>query len=152
MLYSRQKKPTPRTRCQLGKGAESGDRRGRFRRRAAGGAVDAGGGAPFGQDFRLVAEAVARSAVRATGPTARPAQALAHLVEADLDAALPGFVFLGRGDPTDPLVPRQGREVQPQPRGVRIGFEGVSEVRRQFMDRAAGEFRSGHGSRRSCDH
>jgi len=53
------KKPTPRTRCRLGKGAESGDRRGRFRRRAARGAVDAGGGAPFGQDFRLVAEAVA---------------------------------------------------------------------------------------------
>jgi len=144
--------------------------------------MDAGGGAPFGQDFRLVAEAVAdggvealeqgaafgdqpavahgaaggvlsvarlgvglvrdggeiglqvgdetgrppASTMRATGPTARPAQALAHLVEADLDAALAGLFFPGRADPADPLVPRQWRDVQPQAFGVGIGIEGVA--------------------------
>src|SRR5262245_51048138 len=44
------------------------------------------------------------SAVRAAGPTARPAHSSTHLIEADVDAAFPRLFFLGRRDPTDPLV------------------------------------------------
>src|SRR6185312_12892014 len=54
------------------------------------------------------------SAVRAPGPAAWPAHAALHLVDADHDAALPGGFLLGRGDPADPLVPRERGDVQPK--------------------------------------
>src|ERR1044072_67206 len=47
------------------------------------------------------------SAVRASRPTARPAHASPHLIDADLDAAFPGGFLLCRSDPTNPLVSRQ---------------------------------------------
>ena len=42
-------------------------------------------------------------AVWATGPTARPAHATAHLINSNLDAVLSGGFSLGRGDPADPF-------------------------------------------------
>jgi hypothetical protein len=66
--------------------------------------------------------------VRASGPTARPAHATAQLINADLDAALPSLFFLGRRDPTDPLVSRQRGNIGPKALGSGVGFDGPSEV------------------------
>jgi hypothetical protein len=44
------------------------------------------------------------SAMRASGPAARPAHASAQFIDPDLDAAFPSLFFLGRCDPADPLV------------------------------------------------
>jgi hypothetical protein len=68
------------------------------------------------------------SAVRAAGPTARPAHSSTHLIEADLDAAFPGLFFLGRGDPTDPLVSRQRADSGPEAFRSGIGFDGSPEI------------------------
>jgi len=68
------------------------------------------------------------SAVRASGPTARPAHASPHLIDADLDAALPSGVLLGRSDPTDPLVPRQRGDIGPEALGSGVRFDGPPEV------------------------
>jgi len=68
------------------------------------------------------------SAVRASGPTARPAHASAHLIDADLDAAFPSTFFFGRGDPTDPLVSRQRGDIAPEALGSGVGFGGSPEV------------------------
>ena len=70
------------------------------------------------------------SAVWAAGPTARPAHAAAHLIDADPDAALPSLFFLGRRDPTDPLVSRQRSDISPKALGRGVGFNGSSEVYR----------------------
>ena len=56
----------------------------------------------------------AASTVRATGPAAGPAHASAHFVDADFDAAIPGFCFLCRRDPTDPLVSCQWGDIGPE--------------------------------------
>ncbi len=87
------------------------------------------------------------SAVRAAGPTARPAHSSTHLIEADLDAAFPCFLFLGRCDPTDPLVSRQRRDVGPEAYRNGVGLDGSPEVWRQLMDSAADGRSSSHGSK-----
>ena len=68
------------------------------------------------------------SAVGASGPTARPAHASPHLIDADLDAAFPGGFLLGRTDPTDPLVPRQWGDIGPEALGSGVGFDRSPEV------------------------
>ena len=70
----------------------------------------------------------ATSAVWASGPTAGPTHASAHLIDSDLDAALPRVVFLGRSDPTDPLVSRQWGNIGPEALGGDVGFDGSAEV------------------------
>ena len=90
------------------------------------------------------------SAVRASGPTARPAHASLHLIDADLDAALPGGFLLGRSDPTDPLVSRQRGDIGPKARGSGVNLDGFSEICWQIMDRAVREFLTGHTSKRVC--
>ena len=64
------------------------------------------------------------SAVRASGPTARPAHASLHLIDADLDAALPSGFLLGRSDPTDPLVSRQRGDIGPKALGSGVKLDG----------------------------
>ena len=86
--------------------------------------------------------------VRASGPTTRSAHAAAHLINADLDAALSGGFLLGRSDPTDPLVTCQWRDIRPEVLGPGIELDRLSEIRRQFMHRAVREFLSGHSSKR----
>ena len=83
-------------------------------------------------------------AVWASGPTARPAHATAHLINSDLDAAPSGSFLLGRGDPTDPLVTRQGGDVRPKVLGCGIQLDGVSEICRQLVNCAVRESLSGH--------
>jgi len=90
------------------------------------------------------------SAVRASGPTARPAHASSHLIDADLDAALPGGFLLGRSDPTDPLVSRQRGDIGPNARGSGVKLDGFSEICWQLMDRAVRDFLTGHTSKRVC--
>ena len=68
------------------------------------------------------------SAVRASGPTAGPAHASPHLIDADLDAALPRGFLLGRSDPTDPLVSRQRGNVGPEALGSGVRFDGPAEI------------------------
>ena len=89
-------------------------------------------------------------AVRASGPTAWPAHAAAHLINTDLDAALSGGFLFGRGDPTDPLVTRQRGEIGPEPFGSGIELDGLSKICRQLMNRAVREFLSGHTSKSVC--
>jgi hypothetical protein len=86
-------------------------------------------------------------AVRASGPTARPAHAGVHLINAKLDAALSRRFLLGRSDPTDPLVTCERGEVGPKPRGCRIELDGLSEICGELMNRAVREFLSGHISK-----
>jgi hypothetical protein len=90
----------------------------------------------------------AASAVRASGPTARPAHASPHLIDANLNSALSGGFLLGRSDPTDPLVSRQRGYVGPEVLRSGIKFDGFSEICRQIMDRAVREFLTGHTSTR----
>jgi hypothetical protein len=66
--------------------------------------------------------------VRASGPTAWPAHASPHLVDADLDAALPSGFLLGRSDPTDPLVPRQRGDIGPEALGSSVRFDSPPKV------------------------
>ena len=98
----------------------------------------------------VVVAGVHPSAVRASGPTARPAHASLHLIDADLDAALPGGFLLGRSDPTDPLVSRQRGDIGPNARGSGVKLDGFSEICWQLMDRAVRDFLTGHTSKRVC--
>ena len=66
--------------------------------------------------------------MRASGPTARPAHASSHLIDADLDAALPSGFLLSRGDPTDPLVSRQRGDIGPEALGSGARFDGLPKV------------------------
>ena len=68
------------------------------------------------------------SPVRASGPTARPAHASPHLIDADLDAALPSGFLLGRSDPTDPLVSCQRGDIVPETLGSGVRFDGLPKV------------------------
>ena len=88
--------------------------------------------------------------MRASGPTARPAHASLHLIDADLDAALPGGFLLGRRDPTDPLVSRQRGDIGPKALGSGVKLDGFSEICWQLMDRAVREFLTSHTSKRVC--
>ena len=98
----------------------------------------------------VVVAGVHPSAVRASGPTARPAHASPHLIDADLDAAFPRGFLLGRSDPTDPLVSRQRGDIGPNARGSGVKLDGFSEICWQLMDRAVREFLTGHTSKRVC--
>src|SRR5579862_4695796 len=89
-------------------------------------------------------------AMWASGPTARPAHAAAHLINSNLDAALSGHFLLGRGNPTDPLVTRQRGNVGPQVLGCGIEQDGLSEICRQFVNCAVLEFLRGHTSKSGC--
>lgn len=77
------------------------------------------------------------SAVRTTRPAARPAHAFAHLVETCRYAALSRLFFCRRGDPTDPLIARERRNVFPQRECFRIGYERLPQVRWHCMDETA---------------
>ena len=88
--------------------------------------------------------------MRASRPTARPAHASPHLIDADLDAALPGGFLLGRSDPTDPLVSRQRGDIGPKALGGGVKPDGFSEICWQLMDRAVREFLTGHTLKRVC--
>ena len=90
------------------------------------------------------------SAVRASGPTARPAHASAQLIDADLDAALPSLFFLGRRDPTDPFVSRQWSDIDPEALRSGIGFYGFPDICWQFVHRAARDPLSSHTLNRAC--
>jgi len=90
------------------------------------------------------------SAVRASGPTARPAHASAQLIDADLNAAFSRLFFLGRCNPTDPLVSRQWGDIGPDAFRSGIGFDGFPKVYRQFVHRAARNLLSSHTSNRAC--
>jgi hypothetical protein len=90
------------------------------------------------------------SAVRASGPTARPAHASAQLIDADLDAALPSLFFLGRRDPTDPFVSRQWGDIRPEALRSGIGFYGFPDICWQFVHRAARDPLSSHTLNCAC--
>ena len=90
------------------------------------------------------------SAVRASGPTARPAHASAQLIDADLDAALPSLFFLGRRDPTDPFVSRQWGDIGPEALRSGIGFYGFPDICWQFVHRAARDPLSSHTLNCAC--
>jgi len=90
------------------------------------------------------------SAVRASGPTARPAHASAQLIDADLDAALPSLFFLGRRDPTDPFVSRQWGDIGPEALRSGIGFYGFPDICWQFVHRAARDPLSSHTLNGAC--
>ena len=77
------------------------------------------------------------SAVRATGPAARPAHSSAHLVQADLDAAVPRLFLLGGCDPAYPFVSRQRGDGGPETADSGTGFDGLPQVERKPVDRAA---------------
>ena len=84
------------------------------------------------------------STMRASGPTARPAHASPHLIDADLDAPLPGSFLLRGSDPTNPLVSRKWGDVGPQAPGGGVRFDGPPEVSWQLMNRAVSEFSNRH--------
>jgi hypothetical protein len=88
--------------------------------------------------------------VRASRPTARPAHAAPHFIEANLNSPLPCGVFLRRRDPADPLISGHGSDLRPKAfrRGVRL--DGFSEVCWQPMHRAACKSLSCHASKRWC--
>ena len=86
--------------------------------------------------------------MRASGPTAWPPHAAAHLINSHLNAALSGGGLLGGGDPTDPFVARQGSDAGPKALGGGIRPDRLSEIRRQFVNCAVREFFSGHTSKR----
>ena len=73
--------------------------------------------------------------MRASGPTARPAHASAHLIDADLDASFPSAFFLGRCHPADPLVLRQPGDIGPEPLGSGVGFNCVEKIGRMAKTR-----------------
>jgi hypothetical protein len=89
------------------------------------------------------------SPVRASGPTARPAHASAQFIDTDLDPAFPSLFFLGRCDPTDPLVSRQWGDIGPKAFRIAVGFDSFSEISRQFVHRAVRESLRGHTSNRA---
>lgn len=66
--------------------------------------------------------------MRASGPTARSAHASAQLIDADLDATLSSLFFLGRCNPTDPLVSRQWRDIAPEVPHGDVGFNGFTKI------------------------
>ena len=78
-------------------------------------------------------------AVRAARPTARPAHASAHLIDADFDAALPCLFLLGGRDPTDPLIPRERGDLSPKALHGGIGYDRSAKIGWQPMERAARE-------------
>lgn len=84
------------------------------------------------------------SAVRATGPAARPAHSPTHLVETDLNAALPGLLLPGRGDPAYPFISRQRGNGGPGTLHGSVGLDGLPEVRRKRMDRTARDCPGSH--------
>ena len=90
------------------------------------------------------------SAVRATGPTTRSAHASAHLIDADLDAALSSGLLLRRSDPTNPLVSRQRGDIGPEAPGNGVRFDGPPEVCWYLMNRAVSDFLNRHTSNRVC--
>ena len=88
--------------------------------------------------------------MRASGPTARPAHASAHLIDADLDAVFSRFFLLGRCNPTDPFVSRQWGDIDPEALRHGVGFDGFPEILRQLVHRAARELFISHTSNRAC--
>src|SRR5690606_19951673 len=75
--------------------------------------------------------------VRAARPAAGPPHALAHLVEPRFDPAPPRRLLLAGGDPADPFVARERRDVQPKRNRGRLGLDRLAKVRWQLMHRAA---------------
>jgi hypothetical protein len=71
--------------------------------------------------------------MRATGPTARSARALAHLVKADRNPPISGFVFLGRCNPADPFIPCQRCDIRPRSLHDRVGLYRLSKIRGHSM-------------------
>jgi hypothetical protein len=76
--------------------------------------------------------------MRTTGPTAGPAHALAHLVKPDGDTAFSSYVFLSGGDPADPLVARQRRNVRPHLSCNRVRMDCILEICRKPMYHTGG--------------
>ncbi len=73
------------------------------------------------------------STMGTTRPTTRPAHAFSHFIEADADAAAPGFIFLGGCNPADPFVACQGRDVRPYMLRNRVRFDRPAKIRRQSV-------------------
>ena len=78
--------------------------------------------------FRVESSGGHASAVWASRPTARSEHAFSHLIDADLDTALSADILFGRGDPTDPLVARQWRDIGPEALGSGIQLDRFSEI------------------------
>ena len=108
----------------------------------------------FGELLRVWVIGIERArqslAMWASGPTARPAHATAHLVNSNLDAAFSSGFLLGGDDPTDPLIPRQRGDVGPKVLGCGIHLDGLSEIIRQYVNCAIRESLSSHNSKRAC--
>lgn len=83
-------------------------------------------------------------------PTARPAHAAAHLIDAHFDATLSGGFLFGRSNPTDPLVTRQRGEIGPKAFSNSIELDSLSEIFWKLMNRAVRELLSGHTSKCGC--
>ena len=83
-------------------------------------------------------------AVRAAGPATRPAlsffEARAHL----LHVVPSGFRLLDIGNPADPFIAREGREVFPFCQRGGVGSESVSQIHRYAVYRAGGDRFSRH--------
>ncbi len=76
--------------------------------------------------------------VRTSRPTARPAHAIPELVEANRDAALPGLCLLCGGDPADPFISGERRDVVPSRCCGPICRECFLQVRGHRMQRPSG--------------
>jgi hypothetical protein len=86
----------------------------------------------------------ARPPVRATRPAARPALSVEKAFGDLAKMIRSRLFFLHDRHPTDPFVPREGREVVPLFKNCRIGHQGFPQIRRYIVDYAAGDHAFGH--------
>lgn len=83
----------------------------------------------------------------ASRPTAWPAHAATHFIDADFDAAFSSRVLFGRRDPTYPLIACQRGKVGPKVSGDGIRLDSFSEISRKIMNRTTREFLNDHTSK-----
>ena len=87
-----------------------------------------------------MASAYSTSPMRATGPAARAAHATNEFGEGFFDADVARFGFFAGGDPANPFVARERRDVRPRRSGRAVSRQRFPPVRRHFMHRASENF------------
>jgi hypothetical protein len=75
------------------------------------------------------------SSVRTARPTTRPTHSFAHLIKANGNTALSGFLFFGGGHPTDPLVAGKHSDIRPDAFYSRVGLNRFVNIRGQTVQR-----------------
>jgi len=66
-------------------------------------------------------------------PTAWSPHSFTHLINANLDASVSGFGFLGRSNPTDPFVACQWGKCFPKSIRQTIGYNCILEIIWKFV-------------------